>query len=377
MERIKICDKCGVPLMVSGELSWDDNGVISSKSSPKNRWVFYESENIDLLFRGIEELIGMPIEHIVIESRRRETKRYIERVFPPEVRGQLGLGAEAGEEGGLPPSEEERETGMAISKTITQNVMDVARVYGYGDQWLGDLWESGDEHPWRSGFVRNPYSLLLMAADTLGSVEAFEGIDMRVKYEKTDGDAYLLTAYPGEHPLELKGRLSRIRYDFKPGDIHYERCPECGVPDVVGRYTWDLKKGTITDPDTGRRMAVFGPHSIDSIFNDLESELGEAVPETVIEAERRYIKQAWAEDEWRREATDFKHLLSLRGLGNLTQFEGDREHLTVTLQNSCLHLPMVGIIQALVEAAYRVDNSTYQWEFAEDGDLTVTVDIQR
>jgi len=377
VERIKVCDKCGVPLMVSGELSWDDNGVISSKSSPRNRWVFYESENIDPLFKGIEELIGMPIEHIVIESRRRETKKYIERVFPSEVRRQLGLGGEAGEEGGLPPTEEERETGIAISKNLTLSVIDVARVYGYGDQWLSDIWESGDEHPWRSAFMRNPYSLLLSTADILGSVEAFEQIDMRVKYEKTADDTYMLTAYPGEHPLELKGRLSRIRYDFKPGDVHYERCSICGAPEVVGCYIWDLEKGTITDPDTGRRMAIFGPHSIDSIFNDLELELGEAIPEMVIEAQRRYIQSAWSADEWRRRAPDFQRLLALRGLGNLAHFEGDREGLTVTLQNSCLHLPMVGIVQALVEMAYRADSSTYEWDFAEDGDLTVTVNIQQ
>jgi hypothetical protein len=377
VERIRVCDECGVPLMVSGELSWDDNGVISSKSSPKNRWVFYESENIDPLFKGIEELIGMPIEHIVIESRRRETKKYIERAFPPEVRGQLSFGGEAGEEGGLPLTEEERETGRAISKTLTQSVMDVGRVYGYGDQWPGDHWEGDDEHPWRRGFVRNPYSLLLIAADTLGSVEAFEGTDMQAKYELTADDTYMLTAYPGEHPLELKGRLTRIRYGFKSGDIHYERCSVCGVPEIVGRYIWDLEEGIIIDPDTGRRMAIFGPHSIDSIFNDLESELGEAIPEMVIEAQRRYIKSAWSADDWRRRAPDFQRLLALRGLGNLVDFEGDREHLTVTLQNSCLHLPMVGIVQALVEMAYRVEESTYEWDFAEDGNLTVNVNILR
>lgn len=374
---IGVCPECGVPLMVSGELSWDDNGVISSRSSPRNRWVFYESENIDPLFRGIEELIGMPIEHMVIESRRRETRRYIERAFPPQVREALSLIRKDLEEGRTTLTEEQRQTMLAVSKTLTKNVMDIARVYGYGDQWLGDLWDSGDENPWRSGFARDPYSLLLIAADTLGSVEAFEGIDMRVKYEKVADDTYRLTAYPGEHPLELKGRLSGIRYDFKPGDIHYERCSQCGVPKVVGRYTWDLEKGAITDPDTGRRMAVFGPHSLDSIFKDLESELGEAIPETVIEAERRYIRQAWAGDEWRREALDFKHLIALRGLGNLVSFEGDRDHLEVSIENSCLHLPMVGIVQALVEMAYRVDGSSCEWDFAEDGDLAVTVGVQR
>jgi len=373
---IGVCPECGVPLMVSGELSWDDNGVISSRSSPRNRWVFYESGNIDPLFRGIEELIGVPIEHIVIESRRRETRRYIERAFPAEARGQLGLGGERSE-GGPPLSREERETRIAISKALTRSVMDMGRVYGYGEQWLGDLWDSGDEHPWRSGFARDPYSVLLIAADNLGSVEAFEGIDMRVEYQEVSSGTYRMTTYPGEHPLELTGRLSGIRYDFKPGDIHYERCPQCGVPEVVGRYTWDLEKGTITDPDTGRRMAVFGPHSLDSIFNDLESELGEAIPELVIEAERRYIRRAWAGDEWRREAPDFKHLIALRGLGNLVDFQGDRYHLQVRIENSCLHLPMVGIVQALVEMAYGVDRSTCEWDFAADGDLAVSVRVKR
>ena len=47
-----VCDKCGVPIMVSRELNWEANGVISLASSPRNRMVFYESENIDQLFRG-------------------------------------------------------------------------------------------------------------------------------------------------------------------------------------------------------------------------------------------------------------------------------------------------------------------------------------
>lgn len=370
VERIKVCELCGVPLMVSGELSWDANGVISSKSSPRNRWVFYESQNIDPLFKGLEDLIRMPIEHIVIESRRRETKRYIERTFPAEMRGQLSLGAG---QAGPSVTAEERETMLATSRALTQSVMDVGRVYGYGDQWLGDLWEGGDEHPWRSGYARRPYSLLLVAADTLGSVEAFEGADMRADYEKVGDDTYRITAVPGDHPIELKGRLKRRKYDYKPGDIEYERCPQCGVPGVVGRYIWNLQEGTITDPDTGRRMAIFGPFSLDSILDDLEDELGEAIPEMVIEAERRYIKEAWGNEEWRREAPTFQHLIALRGLGNLTRFEADRNHLSVTIENSCLHLLMVGIVQALMEMAYRLDDSTREWDFSEEGDLSVTI----
>lgn len=89
MDRIQVCGECGIPLMISGELLWEGNRVIYSRSSPRNRWVFYESDNIDPLFGGIENLIGAPLNHIIIESRCREARKYIERAFPLEVRRLL------------------------------------------------------------------------------------------------------------------------------------------------------------------------------------------------------------------------------------------------------------------------------------------------
>jgi len=376
MERIEVCGKCGVPLMVCGGLNWEANGLISLASSPRNRMVFFESETMDQLFKGIEELIGMPIGHIVIESRCRETKRYIERAFPPEMRKSVERMGGVEADRGLAITPEERETLLATIRAITLSVIDISRVYGYGDQKPGDLWESGDDYPWRTQVIRNPYSLLFIAADNLGSVEACEVASMRVRYEKTGENTYKLEAYPGEHPVELKERLKRKRYEFKPGEIRYERCPECGIPLEVARRRWDLEEGTITDPDTGRRMAIFGPSAVDAIFEDLESELGEAIPETVIEAQRRYIKSAWGVDQWNRDGSTFQHMIALRGLGNLVSFDGDRTHLTLKIENSCLHLPMVGTIQALVELAYRAESSTCEWELAEDGDLIITVKVR-
>jgi hypothetical protein len=70
-------------------------------------------------------------------------------------------------------------------------------------------------------------------------------------------------------------------------------------------------------------------------------------------------------------------MIAVRGVGNLTHFEGDRQGLTLTIQNSCLHLLMVGAIQALVEMAYGVEDSNYEWDLADDGDLTVTIKVLR
>jgi hypothetical protein len=370
--RIPVCGECGIPLLVSGELNWEDNGVISSKTSPRNRWVFYESEVIDPLFRGIEQLIGMPIEHIIIESRRRESRRYLERTFPVEMRQKL-FGRLDSSGNPMPLTPEERETRYTVGRDVYTGMHDVGRVFGYGSLSIGHLWETGDDNPWRSTIVGHPYSIPFVLAEILAGCEAFEGRDLQVEHHLVGEGVYQVDALAGDHPLELQEKLKRRSYEFKPGQLSYERCPECGIPHEITRYRWNLDNGTIFDPDTGRRMAIFGPSSLDSVFEDLASELGGAVPEVIIEAQRLHIKDAWSADEWKRGATDFQHLLALRGLGNLTGFDGDRGHLTILLNNSCLPLLMAGMVQALVEMAYRAESSTCTWELHDDGDLSITV----
>jgi len=368
-----VCAGCGVPIMISSGHRWESNGVITLTNSPRNRMVFFESDVIDQLFKGIEALIGMPIEHIVIEGRSRETRRYIERAFFLKDKNVLGDKG-GGTEGQLTP--EERKIFRVTMKPYNQAVVDIARTLGYGDQRLGEGWDKDHDYPWRTQTIRGPYSLLFIAADHIGSVEAFEGSEMWVSYEKTGEDLYGSNVYPSEHPVSLQERLKRRRYEFKPGDIHYDCCPQCGIPQAIAAYRFDLDSGMIWNPDTGRRMAFFGPFSIDPIFDDLETELGEAIPETVIEAQRRYIKEAWSTELWKRGAADFQKMIALRGLGHLTLFEGDRDHLRLRIENSCLHLPMVGTIQALVELAYRKESSTAHWDLSKDGDLNITINIQ-
>jgi len=364
------CGTCQAPLFVSQRLSWDPEGVISIVGSPHNRMVFFESECIDQIFRGIEDLIGSPIEHIVIESRARETRRYIEKIYPGEEVYYERVRDET-------LSQKEREEAKEHIRALTQSIIDIGKVYGYGDTRMSDLWERDYPYPWRVQVTRDPYSLLFTVADNLGSVEACEGRDMWAGYQEIGENTYRIEVYEGEHPVGLKERLQRKKYGLKPGDIGYARCSECGLPLEVSRHRWDLERGVILDPGTGRRRAFFGPLSVDAIFHDLEEELGEYIPEKVIEAMRRYCRVAWAGEEWRRDADTFREMIALRGLGNLTSFRGDREHLEVLVQNPALHLPLVGAIQALVELAYRAEGSNVDWELKEDGDLGVDVRLKR
>ena len=371
-KKQELCGECGVPLMVSREFTWESNGVISLRGSEHNRVVLFESRIIDNLFKGIEELIGMNIEHIVIESRRREVKRYIEKSFPAWMRKPLvNLNERIG--GVFMLKNVVRMVRNPLGKFITRQVFDIGRIYGYGDVELGPLWGSGDQHPWRVNIIHNPHSILFFAAEALASVEAFEGRDHWVRYEQVGEDTYEYIASPGQHPVELGEWLKRRRYDFKPGEIEYERCGSCGIPLEIAKLVWDLDEGTIYDPESGRRMAVIGPFAMDAVLQDLESELGGSIPEVVVEAQRRYVKSRIEGGQWRRGGATFNRLTALRGLGNIIFFEADEKHLSVTIQNSCMPLLVLGLAQAIYETALGLDSTTYEWKMDDDGDFEFIV----
>ncbi len=362
MGEIDVCEECGVPLLLSGSLNWDPNGAISMAISPTNRVVLYESDIIDNLFCGIEQLLGISLEHIVIESRRRDARRFVERSFPQQIEKMNDIG-----------NKQEKQQVLQMRKEINLQMNLIARIYGFGRAELGGGWESGEDNPWYTQVVINPYSLYLYPAEILGSSEALEKQDLWVEcVEKKEG-VYEITVAPGNHPIGLKERLRKKRYQFKSGDISHQRCPLCGVPLGVASLVWDLEKGIIRDPETGRRMVILGPAVVDTVLDDLREELGEPVAEAVIEAQRRYVKSAWVDDVWNRDDYTFQQILGQRGLGNLVRFEGDKNQLTVTIENSCLHLLMVGTMQALVELVYHAESSSCEWDTGDDGDLTITI----
>lgn len=373
MAEIEKCGTCGIPAMIGRELRWENNGVISLANSPRDRMAFFESGTIDGMFKGVEELIGEPIEPMVIESRRRETRKFMERSFPFEVRNVNLLGERDMQAGSTLYGRVLMDAVTRMRREMNERVLAVGAVFGYGKQSLSEKWDKGERYPWRTQIIRNPYSVPLWVADTLGTVEAFEGIDMRVEYKEQGKDCLRVTAFPGEHPLELEQKLKRRHYDFKPGDIVYETCGECGVPLDISRYRWDLDEGIITATDTGRRIAILGPLALEAVFNDLEAAHGKAVVEAMVEAQRRNVRARVTSEELNNLVYSLQNLTAMRGLGNVTGFDADEERVDITIENSCIHLVVVGMAQALYELALDREKSTLDWELAEDGDLRITI----
>lgn len=373
MEEIDLCSRCGIPSLIGRELRWGDNGVIALADSPQNRMVLFESNVIDNIFAGMEGMLGRPVRPMVIESRRRETRRFIERSFPFEVRNTLLIGDTGPGTGASPFTKVMHGALRRLRKELSQRVVGVGKVFGYGDIVLSEGWDGGEEYPWRSYVIRHPYSLTLWMGDVLGTVEAFEGMDMRAESERVGDDAYLVRVRPGAHELDLAGKLRRRRYRFKPGGIEFERCPGCGVPVDISRYRWDLGEGTITATDTSRRVAVLGSQAIDAVFADLEEEYGPEVSETAVEAQRVFVKSRVSQEVVSGLAPSLPALTALRGLGNVVRLEGGRGGVEMTIENACLPYLLVGMAKGLYELFAGLDSSRHRWDLAEDGDLHVAV----
>ena len=373
MTEIEICRECGIPSQVGRDFRWHGNGVIALANSPRARMVLFESDLIDNLFKGIEELIGKPIEPIVIESRRRDTRWFIERNFPFEVRNYLVYFDRDKQKAGSPFRVAMQDSMSRMRKDLNVRMTNVGRIFGYGDLILSEKWEKREDYPWRTQIIRRPYSVPLWVADILGAVEAFEGMDMQAKYEKIGDKTFRVDVSPGEHPIDLEDKLKRRRYTFKPGFIEYERCAGCEVPLDISRYSWDLEEGTVVDSDSKRRMALLGPLALEAVLHDLEAQHGESITQAAVEAQRRYVRGAVSGEEARKSGPGFKGLTALRGLGNIVDYEVDEKHSQVTIENSCLHLLMIGTTQALFELGMELERSTYDWDLSEDGDLTISI----
>ncbi len=352
MAGLRRCTVCGVPLMVGKGQIWRSDGTIVESRDPDHRMLFCESDNLDALFGGIEDIIGMHIDRIVVESKRRVTKEYMEKLIPPMVRKLLYV---------------------VGPKVITRRITDIGRAYGYGDIRLIEYRRRFGDADYLLLEVNEPYSLHLFQGDSMGGLEAATGRECTAEVKQEGEGRYLVEVKVGTHPPELQERLKPKRYPVKPGNLVMERCERCGVPLEIAKYQWNPRKGTITDPRTGMRMAIFGPVGLEAIFDDLEAELGEAVPATIIEAERRYVRDRLDHREWLQGEEALRRMMALRGLGILSEYRAHDGSFTVTISNACIPHMMVGIVQGLFEMATGREKTSYDWSRAEDGDLTITV----
>lgn len=355
MPDINVCPQCEIPLFISSQHVWLDNGVIQTKEQGNQRLVFFECGSLDPLFDGISEIIDMSIEHVVIDASRRSTRAYMDHVVPDDLKEMIRAG--------------EIDLNIVFDSTFL-----IWRAMGYGKLSLGKVRYERDPDDFITVRAERPYSVPLAVGNFAGSIEAIIGDEPGIVYDETSPGVYDITIFRAENPSELKSRLrwKGLEQEYKKGDIDLERCPTCGAPSALSEFHWDQVNGGIRSTITGRRMVMTGPSMIDPIFDELESELGDTIQSVAVEAQKRFIKSGFfAVDEVLGEE-EMRTQVALRGLGNLTELKMGSRGVRLTVENIALPLLMVGLTQGLFEKAFDI-TSDVEWELTADGTLLVEV----
>jgi hypothetical protein len=351
MNQVDLCPECGVPRHITSEHTWLDNGVIVQSRDRRNRMVFVESENLDPLFRGIQELIGVPIEHALITAKRRAVRSYLDSLIPDVTKELL----------------RRREIDW---RPVNDGLRLTAALDGYGKFEVLDYRFEKDVNDYVVETISEPYSVPLACGDMAGAFETLFGCELGVEYKELSPDLYELTCYVSSHPQELKGRLRFRHFPLRDGDIELERCASCGGPLALSHYRWYPERGIIAGVTTGRRMILSGME-VDAVFGELENELGEVFPKSVIEAQRRFVRAGFYSIEGMGRL-DMRDQLAMRGLGNLRELRSNEKGLYFRIENAFLHLMLVGLVQGLYELTYDVDTHL-EWNFSDEGELEISV----
>jgi hypothetical protein len=353
MIDIRLCPECEVPEQITRDHLWLNSGVIVHKASQTSRLAFIECENLDPLFRGIGEIIGMPIDHIVTDIARRTAAIYLSNQMPPRVRETV------------------RKQVSGLDAIIDAMIV-TSRLFGLGKYELVDIRTEGDEGDYNITRISEPYSLLIGVGTIAGSRQALSGRPAAVSFKEISPGVYDVKASAGERPEELEERLHFKEYHHRDGDIELEKCATCGGPKALSGCRWHLDRGVIINTHTSRRMALLGPANLDPIFDVLEEELGETIPHTVVEAQRRFVKSGFYSITDVSDEGDFRTQLALRGLGDLREIEMGAKGLRMRIDNAAVHLMIVGLAQGLFEMALDVE-SNVEWELSQEGDLKLEV----
>lgn len=357
MQGVNTCPECGVPEYITTEHAWQESGFIVQKRDQRHILTFIENDNLNALFRGVEDIVGTSIERIILATRRRAGRAYMDRLIPEQVREMV--------------QKNELELHPLVSAFFS-----IGHVLGYGRFELIDYRYERDEEDYFLIRVEKPYSILLGSVDPAAAVEALIGVELGFTYEEISHDVFNIRIFMQSHPEEeYKGRLMMRPYQPGGGDIALRSCSTCGGPHALSYYSWDLEKGLINNKFNDRRMVFFAPSVLDAVFGELERELGESIPTVVIEAQRRFARNFYDPDDIVDEAR-FRTALALRGMGNLRSLNIERSGLDMRLDNAVMHLLVVGLFQGFYEIAFGVE-STVEWSISESGDLGVQVSPSR
>ena len=303
---------------------WRSDGTIvgTDRVRLQSRIAFLELGEMEGLFDDLSMMIGVSIDHMLIEAEKNVGKAFYAST-------PLRYLKYAPRKPALRP--------VWVAKAAVRGVR--SDVAGLG----GGIIKAESYDPYGSMVLRisNPVFVARTVGNSVGiyeSIERVRGVDY--EYRMDNGGLLLTMRHPtGDLPPEPLSETRLVLDSIVPGDgpVRYERCGRCGTPaEAPATLEWDLSKGVITNRLTGKRLSVGSVQSVKAMMRELEKELGEDVLKPLHECQREITRQQLERDSFERGDgfwDRFFYACALKGLGHPSSFEADGGSITVEITN--------------------------------------------
>jgi|GEM_PF-503084 len=322
---VRKCSECGFPLRFACYFDWRSDGTIlgTDRVRMQSRITFLEHGEVDGLFDDLAIMLGLPIDHILIEAEKNVGKAFYASTPLQYLRF-------APRNPSLRPAWLAKAAVRAVRTDVAGLGSGVIRAESYDPRGSMEL------------RISNPVFAARTVGNSIGIYESIERIHgAHYEYRMEDGELVIVMRHPtgSKEPAPLsETRLVLDEVVSGDGSVTYERCASCRTPrDASKSLEWDLPRGTITNRLTRRREVVGSVQSVNAMMRELEAELGEDVFKPLFECQKQITRQQ-LEAEGIKKGDGFwdRFLFScaIRGLGFPLATQADEGSVTVEIANA-------------------------------------------
>jgi hypothetical protein len=295
------------------------------------------------MLERLEEKLGLPLDDIIIDAKRRDAKIYVDDILS----GFLG-----------------RITRFPLFRRIGYMVMiQQAATIGLAKAELIE-YKMGKKFVGRAPMLYHPAAFV---GDVTGAFESIEG-KRGVPYFSYIGSAWYMEIHPAEESSE-EGRLEFERTPEVPARTAYRTCEACGVPMHISNFRWEIRKAKIFDRVTGEWVIYIDVDGVNVLLRELQNEIGEEIPEFV--ARHSYDHYSKLKSEYADSYLEDLAFITARGFGVPEDIDPSREKLEKGIEIRNVFNPP--IVAGLVAAVCGGEDDEFSWETPEPGIVKVVV----
>lgn len=350
---IRNCQRCNVPLALTSEHTWGSNGTISLVEDPTHRMVIIDNEALNNILDSISERIGMPLDDLIVEAKRKSGKHFMNAVLSG-IKGLLARNL--------------------ISAKVYQQLGKQVSMLGLGNAEVVRY----KRHSFLEGLATDAYSAPALVGDICGAFESVERCRAAARFEFSGDGLAIEIKRTDRHRPEYEDRFDYQPPPLLPGRNIFELCPVCKCPLQLGRlYSFDMDRGLIHEAKPGHRAVLMGTMTLKNLFGELEQELGKEIPHLIMRIEKERIKDVIAEkgkdlnvseEGYRR----YMKTLRIRGMGNGGDVSIAGDRVTARVDNPYYEPLIAGFLAGFYESTQGIPASV-EWTQADRGFTEVTL----